>query len=130
MEIEKIGQILKAIRQKLFGGNDNISINTTKQADDAKDLLLNGLGLNLDDFVRLNLDETIVYLNTLKGFNVENVEQLAECVSIIGFDSQNKQSKNYLEKALQLYQLCNVNSKTYSMERERNIITIENALHS
>ena len=37
---------------------------------------------------------------------------------------------NYLEKALQLYELCNLQTDTYSIKRETNIIAINNFLKS
>ena len=38
-EIEKIGAIVNAIRQKLFGGKENLSITPEKQMDNAKGML-------------------------------------------------------------------------------------------
>ena len=40
-EIEKMAAILGAIRQKLFGGSDNLSLSVEKQFDETKDMLLN-----------------------------------------------------------------------------------------
>ena len=40
-EIEKIGLILSAIRQKIFGGKDNLSIIFERQIEVAKGVLLN-----------------------------------------------------------------------------------------
>jgi hypothetical protein len=65
---------------------------------------------------------------SFEGFSIENIELLAECFSEIGFSDQYDHSKKYLEKALQLYDLCNLKSKTYSIERETNIMAIKNTL--
>ena len=70
------------------------------------------------------------YICTFQGFNVENIETLAACISEIGFNNQNDNSQKYLEKALQLYELCSVKSKTFSFEREGKISEIKNALEN
>jgi len=127
-EIEKIGLILIAIRQKIFGGQDRLAINLEKQVDDAKGMLLNELNFDLNKLLLLDNEESNKYLINFEGFNVENIERLAECISQIGFSNKSDRSKKYLEKALQLYELSNLKSKTYSFERERNILTIKNAL--
>ena len=127
-EIEKIGMIISAIRQKLFGGQDRLAISLENHVDDAKGMLLNELNFDLDTFFLLDNEESNKYLIDFEGFNVENIERLAECISQIGFSNKSDRSKKYLEKALQLYELSNLKSKTYSFERERNILTIKNAL--
>jgi len=43
----------------------------------------------------------------------------------IGLNNKSDNSKKYLEKALQLFELCNLKDKTYSFERESIIKTIE-----
>lgn len=127
-EIEKIELILRAIRQNILGGQDRLAINIEKQVDDAKGMLLNELNFDIDKFLLLNIEESNEYLSNFEGFNIDNIEQLSECISQIGFSNKSELSKKYLEKALQLYELINLKSKTYSFERERNIMKIKNAL--
>ena len=127
-EIEKIELILRAIRQNILGGQDRLAINIEKQVDDAKGMLLNELNFDIDKFLLLNIEESNEYLSNFEGFNTHNIEQLSECISQIGFSNKSELSKKYLEKALQLYELINLKSKTYSFERERNIMKIKNAL--
>ena len=127
-EIEKIGVILSAIRQKIFGGKGNLAISLEKQIEDTKGMLFNEMNFDLDKFLSLNVDESNKYINTFEGFSVENIELLAENISEIGFDDQCGNSQKYLKKALQLYELCNVKSKTYSLGREANVNAIKNAL--
>lgn len=128
LEIEKIGQILIAIKQKLFGGKENLAITIEKQTEDAKEVLFNETNFDLDKFLALNGEESVQYLSSFKGFDVENTERLADFLSHIGFNDQSDKSKRYLEKALQLYELCRLNSKTYSLEREGKIVAIKNFL--
>lgn len=117
LEIEKIGLILAAIKQKLFGGKESLAITIDKQMEETKELLLSEIGFDLDKFLALTNEESGQYLSAFKGFDVENTEQLADFIFQIGFTRKSGESKKYLEKALQLFELCRLNSKTYSLER-------------
>jgi hypothetical protein len=128
-EIEKIGAIVSAIRQKLFGGKGNSAITLERQIENAKGQLLSEINFDLDNFLDLDIDKSNEYILSFEGFSVENIELLAECISEMGFSNKCDNSKKYLEKALQLYDLCNLKSKTYSMERETNIMTIKETLY-
>ena len=124
-EIEKIGMIISSVRQKLFGGNENLSITIVEQINDLKEMLLSETNFDLDKFLFLNNDDSIEYIFSFKGFSVENIEHLAEYISEMCISDNSGSSKKYLEKALLLYELCNMKSKTYSLERETNIKTIK-----
>jgi len=125
-EIEKIGLIISAIRQRLFGGKENLAITLESQIEAAKSMLLNGTNFDLDKFLALNSEDSNKYICSFEGFSIENIECLAEFFSQIGFRDESGKSKIYLEKSLQLYELCNLKSKTYSLERETNIKMIKN----
>ena len=127
-EIEKIGKILSAILQKIFGGKDNLAISLETQMDNAKGMLLNEINFDLDKFLELNIENSNEYISSLGGFDVENMELLADCLYKIGLNDTYSSSKKYLEKALQLYDLCNLKSKTYSFERETKTKAIKNIL--
>ena len=127
-EIEKIGLILSAIRQKLFGSKENLAITLENQIETAKGMLLNETAFDLDKFLALNIEDSNEYICSFEGFNVENIEFLAEYFAHIGFSDESGKFRKYLERALQLYELCNLKTKTYSFERETNISTIKNAL--
>jgi len=123
-EIEKIGAILRAIKQKLFGGNINLAIVIEIQTENVKEILLTQANFDLDKFMNLNIKDSNEYITNFNGFNIENIELLAECITQIGFNEKCVDSKKYLEKALQLYDLCNLKSGTYSIEREANVKAI------
>ena len=127
-EIEKMGAIINAFRQKIFGGSENLAITLEKQIENSKEMLLNEMNFDLDKFLTLNTEGSNEYISGFEGFSVENIELLADCLSQIGFDDNCDSSKIYLEKSLQLYELCNLKSKTYSFEREANISAIKNIL--
>ena len=127
-EIEKIGKILSAILQKIFGGKDNLAISLETRIEDSKGMLLNETNFNLDKFLELDIENSNEYICSHNGFNGENMELLADCLYKIGLNDTCGTSKKYLEKALQLYDLCNLKSKTYSFERETNIKAMKNIL--
>ena len=108
--------------------SENLSITLENQFEAAKNMLLNGTDFDLDKFLTLNIEDSNEYICSFEGFSIENIEFLAEYISQIGFSDEYSKSKKYLEKALQLYELCNLKSKTYSLEREKNIKTIKNSL--
>jgi acid phosphatase class B len=68
------------------------------------------------------------YISSFIGFNNDNIELLANYFFQIGLSNKSNNSKKYLEKALQLFELCNLQDKTYSFERESNIKIIKNHL--
>ncbi len=127
-EIEKIGQIISAIRQKLLNENQNLAIGLEPQTVNVKGLFLNELNIDIEIFLRLNTEDSKRYLLDIGGFSVDNIEMLAGCISEVGFSNKTEKLNEYFEKALQLYELCNLESKTYSIEREQNIMKIKNAL--
>lgn len=109
-EIEKIGLIINSIRQKLFGGGDNLSLTTQEQFQTLSERLYDEINFDLDKFLMSSKEDSINYLSAFNGFSVENIELLAEMVS-----------EKYPSKALQLLEYCNSLSKTYSFEREQMI---------
>jgi len=47
-EIEKIGAIINAFRQKVFGGSGNLAITIEKQIENSKVMLFNEMNFDLD----------------------------------------------------------------------------------
>jgi hypothetical protein len=127
-EIEKIGTIINAFRQKIFGGSGNLAITLENQIENSKEMLINEMNFDFDKFLALNTEALNEYISGFEGFNVENIELLADCLSQRGFDDNCDNSKMYLEKSLQLFELYNLKSKSYSFEREENIRKIKNVL--
>ena len=123
-EIEKIGAMLSAL---LFGVNYN-SIKLETQIENAKEMMLNETNFDLYKFLDFNTEEANKYICGFKEFNNNNIELLANCLFQIGFSDNCDNPQKYLEKSLQLYELCNTNSQTFSFERETNIKEIKNAL--
>lgn len=127
-EIEKIGMVIRAIRQKLFGSPDDLAITVDNQAETLREMLLDEAYLDLDELVALDPTETDRYLAGLKGFNTENIELLAQTLSDIGLNGEAPASRPLLEKALQLYEICTLRDRTFSFEREAAVIRIKEVL--
>jgi len=127
-EIEKIGQIMNAIAQKLFGDSQNLALSVEDQLDEVTEMLTEGADFNLAHFLSLSAEDAQEYISAFSGFSCENMELLAECIARIGLNSDSGVSVKYLEKALQLYELCVLRSKTYLLEREERIKTIRSEI--
>ncbi len=127
-EIEKVGAIIRAIRQKLFGGTDELAISVNNQAEALTEMMLSEALIDLDEILTMDVAETDEYLAGQKGFNVENIELLARTLADIGMTSGPAASSALLEKALQLYEICNLRDRTYSFEREAAISQLKEAL--
>jgi len=128
-EIEKVGAIIRAIRQKLFGGTDEPALSVGNQAEALKEMMLSETFIDLDEILAMGVEETDEYLAGLKGFNVENIELLARTLADIGMTSGPAVSYPLLEKALQLYGICNLRDRTFSFEREAAISQLKEALY-
>lgn len=127
-EIEKLWAILNALRQKILEGKANSTVAFEEQMENAKAMLLNEVSFDFDKLLNLSAEESSRYIINFEGFNTQNIELLAEYVAEIGFNDECDNPKKYLEKALQLYELCNLKSKAYSVERETNIRAIKEGL--
>jgi len=123
-EIEKIGLIMTAIRQKLFGGKGNTSISIENDFENTKGMLLNNVNFDLDKFLNEDNESSNKYISTFSGFNIENIEILGNYLMRLGINGEMINSIKYLEKSLLLFEHCNQIDKTYSTEREMNMLKI------
>lgn len=128
-EIEKIGAIIMAIRQRLIGGTEDQAISAEAPAEALREMLLSEAYLDLDELLTLDMDATDEYLSGLKGFNTENIELLASTIADIGFTGSSPDSPRLLQKALHLYEICSLRDRTYSFAREAQIKRIRDTLN-
>ena len=129
-EIVKIGTVINAFRHKIFGRSGNVAITFDNQIANSKGMLSEEMNFDLDMFLDLNTEALNEYILGFDGFNIENIELFADTLSQIGFDDNCGNPRLYLEKAVQLYELCNLKSKTFSFEREAKIKAINNKICS
>ena len=127
-EIEKIGLLLRAIIGSLINKKENLSITAENHFENTKEMLMIEIGFDLTKFLTLNETASNIYLLQFKGINPENIELLAEVMAQIGINEQTDNKRIFFEKAIQLYELCVRTDKTFSLDRERKIEEIKNAV--
>ncbi|MEI6749340.1 MAG: hypothetical protein ACOYMF_14235 [Bacteroidales bacterium] len=127
-EIEKIGFLLNEIFNILAGKGGNSSLTIENQFADARALLLHETGFDIDVFLLLEGSETEQYISKFHSMNTSNIELLADIITTMGMSTESAGAKEYLQRALQLYELCNSSDKTFSFDRESKISGIKNAL--
>jgi hypothetical protein len=127
-EIEKIGLLLKMIFNKIAGKEENYALTVENQFEEAKGLLLSEIGFDIDTFLSIEKSEIEQYISEFNGIKGSNIELLADIFRVMGMKTDSSMTKEYLERALKLYELCNSLDKTFSFDRERKINEIRNAL--
>ncbi len=127
-EIEKIGAIIMAIRQRLTGGTEDPAISVEAPEETLREMLMNEAFIDLDELLAKDTAATDEYLSGLKGFNTENIELLASTIADIGFTGSSPDSPLLLQKALHLYEICSLRDRTYSFAREAQIKRIREIL--
>lgn len=127
-EIEKIGLLLRMILNKITSRAENGAISLENQFEEEKELVLNGMGFDLDKFLSLKASEIGEYLLNFNAIRGANIELLADVLTEMGMNDKSKSSNAYLEKALMLYEHCSSLDKTYSFDRESKINEIKNII--
>ncbi|MDX2444544.1 MAG: hypothetical protein QNK30_12160 [Bacteroidales bacterium] len=127
-EIEKIGQMLNMIRKKIVGAEMNNSLPVDFQFEEIKNKMISETGFDIDDFLMLENEESEQYISNYKGFNVANIQFLADIITVLAMKTDPDTKNVYLNKALYLYEHCNSIDKTYSLAREQKIYNLKNIL--
>jgi len=124
-EIEKIGTLLIYLIGKFKKSNtqlendENIVLVNTE--------LVEKSGINIENLLTIKEENFDKKISINKGFNLENIELLADLLFTIG-NEENTIKKTYLNKALELYNYINTKTKTFSFDREEKINSIKNLL--
>lgn len=74
------------------------------------------------------MPDTKAFLLNMEGFTIENIEMLADLIAEIGLRDDCRKKKQFLEKSVQLYDLCNAESNTYSIARQTKKRTLMSVL--
>ena len=127
-EIEKIGLLLKMIFNKIAGKEENYALTAENQFEEEKELLLHETGFNIDVFLLIEESGIEHYISEFDGISGSNIELLADILKAMGGKSDSAKTKEYLVRALKLYELCNSLDKTFSFDRENKISEIKSAL--
>ena len=118
-EIEKIGFFLQRLLAKFM--NSNSSENSSEATNLISKELKNELDFDLSFFVSLSNDEMKKYLSNFK-FNDNHIEQLADLLA------EMSTSNRHLTKALELLNLADELSNSFSFERNSKKIKIQKLL--
>lgn len=129
-EIEKIGAVMRAILNRFTGNTENLAITVEKRFEQTKEQLFDETGMDLDEFLKLDMTEIKEFIRHFKGINIVNLELLAEILFHLGMGNKSGNENIILSKALILYELCNETDKTYSTERELKIEMIKSKKQS
>lgn len=122
-----MGAVLRAILNRLTGTKGNLSITTENAFEQTSEDLIRELGFDLSRFISLDKTESEDYLSRFEGMNTVNLESLAEITYQIALEEPVVRQRILLGKALQIYDLCETNDKTFSFDREQRIQAIHKA---
>ncbi|UCG26922.1 MAG: hypothetical protein JSV24_08055, partial [Bacteroidales bacterium] len=114
---------------KITGKTEDHAIHQENPFEEEKGLLFHETGFDMDTFISLEKSEIEDYISGFKGISGPNIELLADVLKEMGTARTGSAMKReYLERALELYKLCNSADKTFSFDRESKISEIENTL--
>lgn len=120
-EIEKIGQMLQMILEKLKRRDPKVKETLPAEVQEVSGQLLEEMGFELEKAASMDGEALGIYLAGLKGYSVSNVELLADLLSGMGFTMQDPAGSEYLNGALRLYEFCRDQDRNYSIVREQKI---------
>lgn len=120
-EIEKIGVLIRAFFGIFSDADKQEATEPQAGLDELKSTMLSETGFDLDKFISLEENDRQDYISGFVGFNVLNVELLADLLTNISKQVDLHSRCAYLKAALHLYSLCNISDKTYTFARENKI---------
>jgi len=91
-------------------------------------VLKENLDLDIQKLLNIQLDDFINTLKTEKGFNNESLDKLADILTIIAENRQNKDKKMLYERCLIIYEYLEKTENVYSVDRKWKIEQIKNML--
>jgi len=103
-EVEKIGQLLRALLGSLLQNKENLSVTPDARFENTREMLMREIGFDLTAFLMLDETDTGIYLGQYKGIISENIELLAEVMVQLGLPGPPERKGLYLKKAIQLYE--------------------------
>ena len=119
-EIEKLGFFLQRLLANFLNGNS--AGNSIEAVDLVTNELKNELDFDLPLFVSLSNDEMKKYLSNFK-FNEQYLEKLADLLA------EMNSSKAYLTRAIEVLDWADELSNSFSFERNRKKIKIQQLLN-
>jgi hypothetical protein len=122
-EIQKISILLRYLLGKILPVKSFEEIK--KINEEINQEFLKNLGYDLEALVNISKNKFDEEFGSNKGFNLENIELLADLLYNASVKSTDTKQK-VLKKSLELYEYVNETGKTFSFEREIKIGKIKN----
>lgn len=113
-EIEKLGFFLQRLLANFL--NSNSAANSIEAINLVTNELKSELDFDLPFFVSLSKDEMKKYLSNFK-FNEQHLEKLADLMTELSSSKANNESKTYLTKTIEILDLVDERSNSFSFER-------------
>jgi hypothetical protein len=113
-EIEKLGFFLQRLLANFL--NSDSAANSIEAINSVTNELKCELDFDLPLFVSLSKDEMKKYLSNFK-FNEQHLEKLADLMTELSSSKANNESKAYLTKTIEILDLVDELSNSYSFER-------------
>ena len=113
-EIEKLGFFLQRLLANFL--NSNSAANSIEAINSVTNELKCELDFDLPLFVSLSKDEMKKYLSNFK-FNEQHLDKLADLMTELSSSKANNESKAYLTKTIEILDLVDELSNSYSFER-------------
>ncbi|MBE0650415.1 MAG: hypothetical protein IH595_06210 [Bacteroidales bacterium] len=127
-EIEKIGTIVRAILGRITGDEQEEAITVGHEFEQTTEWMEQQINFSMKKVLTLEKEPLKEYIVSFKGFNVANMELLAEIFYQTGIHYPEDEQEKFLLKALQLYELCSERDHTYSFTRESKMNKIRGLL--
>ncbi len=127
-EIERIGQVIRAILNKLTGRGPTPAISISNQFEETRNELLDLANINLTELLNLSGHDAIEYIKGHSGLSTSSIEELAHILEQLASDVPSQTKRELLQKSLLLLNYCKEQDKTFSLERESQISRITAAL--
>lgn len=113
-EIEKLGFFLQRLLANFL--NSNSAANSIEAINSVTNELKSELDFDLPLFVSLSKDEMKKYLSNFK-FNEQHLEKLADLMTELSSSKANNESKAYLTKTIEILDLVDELTNSFSFER-------------
>jgi hypothetical protein len=118
-EIEKIGAMLRMLIRRRVEQKDTKDEEQIVEQTIAE--LFQETQIEVQEIIQIEKKDFATHFTLTKGFNLENLELLADLLFHFSQVSSLSLKNSYSKKALEIYEYINETSKTYSLARDKKI---------
>jgi len=123
-EIEKMGILIQALLGKLLRKDNPEVVQENFLNEFNVQLNMEG-DFDLTRFLSTPKEQFHTIFTIQNGFNFDNIESLADLLTLLSNKSRPEMQLLLRKKALELYRYVSETSKTYSLERQSKINNLE-----